>query len=83
MKDVIISEKRIKKELYTLLACFVIANLLNVYAIFAYNTHFSELFTVMGYLSLFTVALYFCWVMLRVIFVLLKKIFKSKKYKVK
>ncbi len=79
MKDITVSGKRIKTELYTLLSCFVIANLLNVYAIFAYNTHFSELFTVLGYISIFTVALYLCWTLLRVLFVILKKILKSKK----
>lgn len=81
MKDIIVSGKRIKTELYTLLACFVVANLLNVYAIFAYNTYLWELFSVLGYVGLFTIALYFCWAFLRVVFVLLKKIFKSKKIK--
>lgn len=79
MKDIIVKASRIKTELYTLLACFVLANLLNVYAIFAYQTTLSELFSMLGYVSLFTIALYACWTILRLIFILLKKLFKQRK----
>lgn len=79
MKDVIVTASRIKTELYTLLTCFILANLLNVYAIFEYKTSFSELFSMIGYVILFTFTLYFCWTFIRIILYFLKKLFKSNK----
>jgi len=81
MRDIIIKATRIKTELLTLLVCFVVANLLNVYAILTYKTSFSELFTQLGYVFIFSVVLYLLWSLLRVIFYLIKKIFNNKKNK--
>jgi hypothetical protein len=72
MKDSIITAKRKKTELLTLLVCFIIANLLNVYAIIAYDTYFKELFTQLGYVLLVAIALYILWSLLRIIFYLIK-----------
>lgn len=40
MKDTLITAHRKKVELLTWLVCFVMANLLNLYAIIAYKTSF-------------------------------------------
>ena len=77
MKDSIITTKRKKTELITLLICFIVANLLNLYAIIAYNTKLGELFTQLGYVLFFTVALYVVWSVLRIVFYGVKKIIKT------
>lgn len=78
MKDLIITAKRIKTELFTFLTCFIVANLLSLYAIIAYDTAFSELFTQIGYVLLFAVALYVPWCLLRIIFYFMNKLFLTK-----
>lgn len=82
MKEIIIAPKRIKKELYSLLACFVVANLLNIYAIITYKTAPAELFSMMGYVTVFSIALYLSWTFIRVIIFIFKSIFKTKKIKI-
>ena len=79
MKDTLITAKQKKTELITLLACFILANLLNVYAIIAYDTYFKELFTQLGYVFIFSIGLYLLWTFLRIIYFLIKKLFKTKK----
>ena len=41
MKNTVITARRKKIELLTLLACFIIGNLANLYAIISYETPFS------------------------------------------
>ncbi len=79
MKDSVITAKRKKTEIITLLICIVVANLVNLYAIIAYDTDFKELFTLQGYVLLFSVALYVAWSLLRIIFYLIKNYIKLKK----
>lgn len=79
MKDIIITGKRIKVELLTLLACFIIAEALNVYAIIKYNTKFSEIISTLGYILIFTVALYVAWTIIRLCFYGIMRLIKNKK----
>lgn len=58
MKDLVITSKRIKKEFYILLICFVIAFIINVVAVTTYKTPWSEIFTQIGYVIIITVLLY-------------------------
>lgn len=78
MKDTIITAKRKKTEIITGLICFVIANLVNVYAIIKYNTSFSELYTTIGYILVFSIAIYIVWTIIRIIFYGVIKLFKRK-----
>ena len=78
MKDSIITAKRKKTELISFLVCFIIANLVNLYAIIFYETHFKELFTQLGFVTLFAVGLYGFWVVLRVVFYLVRRILRKK-----
>lgn len=82
MKDIVITARRIRTELITFLACFICANLLNLYAIIVYNTAYLELFTQVGYVLLFAIALYALWIFIRIIFYFGRKIFITKKQKV-
>jgi hypothetical protein len=77
MKDIVISSKRIRIELITLAICFVVANLLNLYAIIAYKTSFVELLTQLGYVFIFSLVLYIAWSLLRIIFYAIKKLINS------
>ena len=45
MKDTIVTARRKKIELITLLVCFVVSNLLHLYAIIAYHAPFTEMIT--------------------------------------
>lgn len=58
MKDLVITSKRIKKEFYIFLACFVIAFIINVVAVTTYKTPWSEIFTQIGYVIIITALLY-------------------------
>ena len=46
MKDTIVTARRKKIELITLLVCFVVSNLLHLYAIIAYHAPFTEMINV-------------------------------------
>ncbi len=80
MKDTIITAKQKRKEVITWLVCFLVANLINLYAIIAYNnTSFSELFTSLGYVFVASLAIYFLWTIIRILFYALRKVVKTKK----
>lgn len=54
MKNTVITARRKKTELLTLLACFIIGNLANLYAIISYETPFSEMLTSFFYVLAFS-----------------------------
>ena len=75
MKDTVLTARRKKIELITLLVCFIITNLANLYAIIKYNTSFIEMITSIFYIIVFTLALYACWSLLRILFYGIKRLF--------
>ncbi len=79
MKDTILTAQRKKKELITLLICFIIANLVNLYSIFTYNTPLTEMITSFFYVLIFSGALYIIWSLLRILFYSITILFKKKK----
>ena len=81
MKDIIITRKRQKTELLVLLTCFVIACLANLYAILTYDGKLSELFTSLGYVLVFTAALYVAFSVLRLIVAAIRILIRKKKQK--
>ena len=50
MKDTIVTARRKKIELITLLVCFVVSNLIHLYAIIAYHAPFTEMITSIFYI---------------------------------
>ena len=78
MKDSIITAQRKKKELISLLVCFIIANLVNLYAIITYHTHFSEMITGIFYIIIFTLVIYAFWTVIRIFFHGIKVLFRKK-----
>lgn len=79
MKDILLTGKRQKTELITLLICFLIANLANLYSIVAYNTSYMELLTSIGYVAVAAVALYIIWTVLRLLVYAIACLFRKKK----
>lgn len=76
MNDILITSKRIKKELITLLVCFIIGFLVNIGAIIYYKSAVVEILTSLPYVLIFTGIIYLVWSLLRLIKGLL---FKNKK----
>ncbi len=81
MKDIIITRKRQKTELLVLLVCFVVACLTNLYAIFSYEGKLTEMFTSLGYVLIFTAALYVAFALLRIIIFVIDKLISNKQKK--
>ena len=77
MKDIKITNQHIRRELLWLLIAFVIANFMNVYAISAYETSWSEMFSQLGYIIILSFVLYVVLWILRGIFRLVKGIFRK------
>lgn len=78
MKDTILTAHRKKVEIWSLLVCFLIANILHVYAIIEYEGSFMELFTSFFYVLAFSIVLYFTWFVLRIFIYVLLSIFICK-----
>ena len=54
MKDTVLTARRKKIEIITLLVCFVLANLVNLYAIITYHRSMMEMITSIFYIIIFT-----------------------------
>ena len=79
MKNTVITARRKKLELLTLLACFIIGNLANLYAIISYETPFSEMLTSFFYVLAFSGVLYVFWTILRILFYGIRSLFLKKR----
>lgn len=79
MKNTVITARRKKIELLTLLACFIIGNLANLYAIISYETPFSEMLTSFFYVLAFSGVLYVSWTILRILFYGIRSLFLKKR----
>lgn len=79
MKNTVITARRKKIELLTLLACFIIGNLANLYAIISYETPFSEMLTSFFYVLAFLGVLYVFWTILRILFYGIRSLFLKKR----
>ena len=60
------------------LACFVIANLVNLYAILSHDAPLSEMYTSLGYILVLTAIVYALWTILRIIYYGTKKLILRK-----
>ena len=79
MKNTVITARRKKIELLTLLACFIIGNLANLYAIISYETPFSEMLTSFFYVLAFSGVLYVFWTILRILFYGIRSLLLKKR----
>lgn len=78
MKDTLITARRKKIEILTWLVCFLVANGLNLYAIIAYRTPYSELLTSFFYVLAFSGVLYVAWTALRLVFFGIMRLFRKR-----
>lgn len=75
MKDLVITSRRLKKEIYILSACFTAAFLINIFSIITFKTPWYEMFTQIGYVVVITFILYLLVAMIRAVVFLIKKLF--------
>lgn len=76
MKDIIITGVQVKKELITLLVCFLIGFVANIGAIIYYKTAMTEIVTSIGYVMVSAFVLYFIWSLIRILMALLLSFIK-------
>lgn len=74
MKDTIITARAKKRELWILLACFVVANITNWVAIIRFSAPWYEVFTQIGYIVVTTLVIYALIAILRIAFKVYKLI---------
>lgn len=75
MKDLVITSRRLKKEMYILFACFITSFLINIFSIVTFKTSWYEMFTQIGYVVVITFILYLLVAMIRAVVFLIKKLF--------
>jgi hypothetical protein len=78
MKDIVISTKRIRTELFTLLVCFLIGFVANIGAVIFYKSAAIELITSIPYVLVFTFVIYCLWSFIRLIISMISIIWKKK-----
>lgn len=74
MKDTVITARAKKRELWILLACFVVANVTNCVAIIRFSAPWYEVFTQIGYVVVTTLVIYALIAVLRIAFKVYKLI---------
>ena len=74
MKDTVITARAKKRELWILLACFVVANVTNWVAIIRFSAPWYEVFTQIGYVVVTTLVIYALIAILRIAFKVYKLI---------
>ena len=74
MKDLTITAKQMRRELFLLLVCFVIAEGVNIFSMIKYGTPWTEFFTQIGFVLIITAALYIILIAVRVLIWLVKLI---------
>lgn len=78
MKDIVISRKSVRRELWILLGCFAAAVIFDIVGIIKYGKPFYEVFQTIGYEIVIAVAIYAILAFVRVALWLILKIFKKK-----
>ena len=79
MKDLVISGKKVKRELLIALGCFICAVLINIVCIIVYRSQWHEIFTQIGFTVFIAVVLYVLLVIIRLIILACRKIFSGRK----
>ena len=74
MKDTVITARAKKRELWILLACFVVANITNWVAIVRFSAPWYEVFTQIGYVVVTSLVIYALIAFLRITFKVYKLI---------
>ncbi|MGN1226381.1 MAG: hypothetical protein ACI4TL_03995 [Candidatus Cryptobacteroides sp.] len=78
MKDIVIKERRIRREVIVALVCFLLSFLTNMGAVIFYAKPWVEIFTQIGYVFIIAVVFYVIALIIRLLYLLIIKIFKIK-----
>lgn len=79
MKDIVITAKRLKKEVLLFTICFIIGIMLNIISIAIYKTQWKELITQLHVVLLVAIVLYILIVLIRIIVFAIKQILKKRR----
>lgn len=77
MKDIVIKATTLKRELYILLAAFIVGVLINLYAIITRDGSYIELITQIGWTMVIGVILYALLAILRGIYLGISMLFRK------
>ena len=78
MKDIVITSKSLRRELWILLGCIVAGVLVDVYAIIRFDRPFSELFQTVGYILFIALVLYLVIALLRLLISAVRRLLSRK-----
>ena len=76
MKEIVISPKVIRRELWIMLGCFLFAVLFDLFAIIKYGRPFAELFRTVGYVLTTAVVIYLALALLRLLVFVICRLFR-------
>ena len=79
MKDIIIKASHIRRELWVLLGCLVVAYGMNIYAVIHYVRPAKELYMTIGYVIVTAIVIYLLLWVVRLIVLLFVRLFTKKK----
>ena len=74
MKDTVITAAVKRRELWILLTCFIVANVVNITTIICYSTPWYEVFTQLGYVVALSVLLYVLTIVVRVVWFVVRRL---------
>lgn len=78
MKDTIITAAVKRREFFIWLACFVVANIINVVSIIKFQTPWYEIFTQVGYIVVISLLIYGLVLVVRIAWHILSRLFGRK-----
>ncbi len=76
MKDIIITGRRVRCELWIFAACVALMELVNIFAIFKYDGKWTEVFTNLGFVVAYAAGAYVVLAVVRILVSLVMKLFK-------
>ena len=79
MKDIVIKASHIRRELWVLLGCLVVAYGMNIYAIIHFARPAKELYMTIGYVIVTALIIYVLLWIVRLIVLLITRLFSKKK----
>ncbi|MBP3202592.1 MAG: hypothetical protein J6M31_03175 [Bacteroidales bacterium] len=77
MKDLVISGKTLRRELWVVSGCLVAGALVNVVAVIGYHRPWTELFTQLGYVVVLSIGVYFVLALVRLLIFLILLIIRK------
>lgn len=77
MKDIVISGRIVRREMLIAVSCFLLSFCINAGAVIAYVKPWTEVFSQIGYVVVISVVFYAVLMFFRILFIVLKRIFRA------